>query len=108
MAFVLHQIRPLGKGSFPWLVLSSNSVNQQECLTVDDARTYLTVNTRKSDGSQFVVVHNDEDRPDEAWALKQGVWRNLNLIVKHPLPGEWPYLYPPGTAVIRKVEESPM
>jgi hypothetical protein len=40
------------------------------------------------------MIHNLEDRPNEAYAVKDTSWRNLELIAKHPVPGEDNSLYP--------------
>jgi hypothetical protein len=94
---VVMAIRPLGQQPCPWHVLRSDSVPVHDgCRSVGDAKDWIrNVALRYGDGPPvMLIVHNLDDRMDEAWSIRGGRWRQLPLKVRHPTPGEDPNLYP--------------
>jgi hypothetical protein len=83
----------------PWRVYDSDSSSEPEkALSVDDAKLQIKNRAKNSDAAFLVIIHNVQDRPAEAFAVKGGSWRNLNLIAKHPVSGERNHLYDGGRA----------
>lgn len=96
MPLLLYQIRPKQDEVWKWQVLRSDSPHALDDFfkTVEDAGQFVTNGAKNCEHSILVIVHNELDRPDRAYAVKGGVWRDLGLVARHPVEGEDVRLYP--------------
>jgi hypothetical protein len=80
MAFLYVQIRPVGDKRGSWCVLRSNCTKASDYRDFALARQAVT-SLASNHPSIFLVVHDSRDRPLNAYAIKSGVWRDLELVV---------------------------
>lgn len=89
MPFILVQIRPEGDKRGSWYVKRSDDIGTSRG-RYDRAQAIIKAQEmgRSTSRSMLVLIHNEQDRPEEAYAVRGQHWRNLDLIARHPRRGE--------------------
>jgi hypothetical protein len=70
------------------MILSSVSHYFQIEPNEEQARRYISACSKNSEATKLVVFFTEEDMPREAFAVKQGSWRDLGLLMVAPLPDD--------------------